>query len=258
MFNRHTAKLFTVATIASVLVGCGKAPVTGAILGQANAGQIVGIPANYQAGQPLAGTEGQPTLRKVNWPTITRTADGTPSDPVNLIIAGTEAQVRHVFGAEGWVEADKLTAWTAIKTIKGALADSAYPTSPMSDLYMYNRKQDIALQKNATSVRHRDHLRVWQTPLKDHYGRPFWAVAATHDIAIKWSAGEVLPTHEIAPSIDLERQLVVDDFAKSGQIKLRYQLQALPTNFHSVNGGGDEIFSDGKCEVLELVVLKIK
>lgn len=252
----QTAKLIAVATLATVLVGCGKAPATMSVPGQASASQVIGLPVSYQAGQPLPNMEGQPTLTKVTWPTITRTKDGKASDPVNLIVAGTEDQVRHVFGAEGWVEADKVNLWNAIKTIKGTILDTAYPTSPMSDLYLYNRVEDIAMQKNATTVRKRDHLRVWQTPLKDRHGRPFWAIAATRDIAVKLAPGDLLPTHEIEPSIDNERQYVVDDFIKSGQVRLRYQLQALPPNFHSVNGGGDEIFSDGKTEVLELAVIK--
>lgn len=259
MSLRQTAKLLAAAALATILVGCGKAPASMApmaALGQANAGQVIGLPANYQVGQAPANMPGQPTLTRVTWPTITRTKDGKASDPVNLLVAGTENQVRHVFGAEGWVEADKLNLWNAIKTIKGTIMDTAYPTSPMSDLYLYNRVEDIALQKNATTVRKRDHLRIWQTPIKDRLGRPFWAIAATRDIAVKLAPGDLLPTHEIEPSIDNERQYVVDDFLKSGQVRLRYQLQALPPNFHSVNGGGDEIFSDGKTEILELAVIK--
>lgn len=246
-------RLATLVAAGLALTGCGKAPATAAGLTISHgASTTVGIPANYQPGVPVAGAAGTPSLRAVDWPSFTHTAVGDQGDPVNLVVAGSERQVRRIFALEGWLPADKTNALTAAKMIKAALTDSPYPTAPMSDLYLYNRTQDMAMQKNGTSARDRDHLRVWKTPLLNQDGLPVWAIAATHDVAIKWAPGDALPTHEISPDVDAERSLVVADFLKSREVVLRYQLQQLSANFHGVNGGGDEIFSDGKVECLEL------
>jgi hypothetical protein len=243
---------------AVLLTGCGR---TAGSLVQASAGAFgasgaVGIPGSYQAGRPFAGAEGVPTLNAVTWPKMTVTSEGKTSDPVNLIVAGSEAQVRHVFGSQGWTAAEKISAISTAKMIKQTVTMGDYANAPMSALFLYNRIMDQAWQKNNVGTYQRDHLRVWQTPLKDHLGRPFWAIAATKDVAVKWNYKSMLPTHQISPDIDAERQLVVNDFLKSGQVKLRYQLQSLAPEFKGSNGGGDEFYSDGKVEVLELVTIR--
>ena len=259
MVGNVATKLMGIALAAMVLTGCGKTSLTAAPLkakAMAAASQIVGLPTSYRAGVPVQGAEGTPSVPRVNWPRISRTAEGVLSDPVNLVICGTERHVRHVFAAAGWVGADPINAGTALRTIKTSILGGEYPTSPMSDLYAYNRKQDLAYQKNAVGTRSRDHLRLWQTPMQDHLGRPVWIVAATEDVAIKLGPGAKLPTHQISPFIDDERQKVVDDFLKTGHVAMRYQLQALEPGFRGVNGGGDHFTTDGKVEVLELVPMK--
>lgn len=259
MVGNAAIKMTGIALAALALAGCGKAAVGSVPVSPrstAAKSQIVGLPTNYVAGVPVPGVEGTPSVLRVNWPRIARTANGALSDPVNLAITGSERHIRHVFAAAGWVHADPTNLITAGRTIKTTLLGGQYPTSPMSDLYLYNRKQDIALQKNANGTRARDHLRIWQTPLQDRQGRPVWLVAATEDIAVKLGPGAKLPTHQISPFIDDERQLVVDDFLKSGHVAMRYQLQSLEPNFRGVNGGGDPFATDGKVEVLELVPMK--
>ena len=258
MVGKGATKLMGIALAAMVLTGCGRATSSAAPVRAKgpSVSQIVGLPMSYQAGVPMPGVEGTPSVQRVNWPRISRTAEGVLSDPVNLVISGSERHLRHVFTAAGWIGADPINLGTAVKTIKTSILGGQYPTSPMSDLYLYNRKQDIAFQKNPVGTRARDHLRVWQTPLQDRLGRPVWVVAATKDVAIKLGPGAVLPTHQISPFIDDERQLVVDDFLKAGHVAMRYQLQSLEPNFRGVNGGGDEFITDGKVEVLELVPMK--
>lgn len=254
-----THKLLVATLAVATLVGCGKTTVGAANAPRvqaAKASQIVGIPTTYQAGVPIPGSDGTASVRQVNWPRISKTAKGASSDPINVVISGAERHVRHVFAQAGWVEADTINPITAIKTIKSSIFGSKYDTAPMSDLFLFNRKQDLALQKNNVSNRSRDHLRVWKTPQLDRLGRPVWVVAATEDVAIKLAPGELLPTHQISPFIDNERQLVVDDFLKSGHVAMRYQLQSLEPGFRGVNGGGDEFQTDGKAEVLELVPMK--
>jgi hypothetical protein len=251
--------MITLLAAATLMTGCGRtagamAPLRPAQFGTANT--EVGIPTNYQPGQAYAGQEGVPTLTAATFPKFTTAENGKTSDPVNLMVAGSEAQIRHVFGAQGWKQADKISAISAAKMIKNTITMGDYDTAPMSYLFLYGRPMDQAWQKNNVGTYARDHLRVWQTPMKDHLGRPFWAIAATKDVAVKWNYKELKPTHQISPNIDGERQMVADEFIKAGQVKLRYQLQSLPVDFKGANGGGDEFYTDGKVEVLELVVIR--
>lgn len=254
----NKAWMITLLATAVLVTGCGRQMGTMAPLrdGEIGARGAVGIPSSYRPGEPMPGQDGTPTLTKPTWPRLSITETGKTSDPVNLMVAGTEAQIRHIFTSQGWKYADKLSAVSTAKMIKNTLTMGEYDTAPMSDLYLYGRTQDMAFQKGWKGTYVRDHLRVWETPMKDRLGRPFWAIAATKDVAVKWNYKELAPTHQISPDIDAERQVVVDDFRESGQIKARYQVQSLPQGYKGINGGGDEFFTDGRVEVLELVVVR--
>lgn len=247
--------LATLLTAATLLTGCGRTPTTLAPAPSkgvlATNGQV-GLPGNYRPGVGYPGMEGVPSLRSVNFPKFTRTETGKQSDPVNMMVAGSEAQIKEIFTRTGWVGADPVSAVSVAKMIKAALVGGSYPTSPMSILKLYNKVQHMNWQKNQVSVRARDHLRVWKTPLRDSQGRFFWAIAATKDVAIKFGPGDKLPTHQISPDIDAEREMVVQDFTRTGLVAMRYHLQSLPPNYRGKNGGDDEYFTDGKVEVLEL------
>lgn len=250
---------FAAATL--LLAGCGRdpgmlAPAPVRAKGLMSAQETVGLPGSYRPGRQYAGMPDAPSLIRPSFPRFSRTPQGTQSDPVNLLVSGSARQIAHVFRAQGWLTADPINAVTVARTIKAGLTNGEYPTSPMSTLLLYNRPQDMAWQKNPVSVRARDHLRVWETPLRDRHNRPFWAIAATRDVAIKYGPGDKLPTHQISPDIDAERRLVVDDFVKSGHVAMRYAVQVHPEGFRGVNGSGDEYFTDGRVEVLELVPLK--
>jgi hypothetical protein len=234
--------------------GCGREAAPTAAGGGARR-EAVALPVGYRVGTPLGGGPGTPSLRVVDWPRVTRTEAGLAADPVNLALCGSERHVRHVFAVAGWLPADPVTVGSALKTARTAVLGGSYPTSPMSDLYLYNRRQDMAFQKNAKGTRARDHLRVWRTPLLDQLGRPVWVIAATEDVAIKWAPG-ALPTHQISPFVDDERELVARDLLATGHVARHYALQSLPPDHRAHNGGGDGYVTDGRVFVLELVPMK--
>lgn len=229
---------------ASALFGCGRQD-WGAL-------QVPVLPGRLGAREasPIPGMV--PTFEAVQWPTHSQTLRGRPADPINIVVVGSERHMRHVFAITGWVTADPITPITSARMVKAALTGGQYPTSPISPLMLYGKQQLLGYQKNAIGVKARDHLRVWRTPLADAIGRPVWAIGATKDVAIKWGPSDRLPTHQVAPDIDSERELVVNDFLRSGHVALRYQIQSLTSPFHGVNGTDDQYFTDGKVEVLEL------
>lgn len=256
------ARLLSFAVVSTALVGCGAAgsaapqptPNPDAPVQFNRVDPTEGFVKTTASPAPTAPKQfGAPSLAKAAFPRFTRKAvSGNPGDPVNLLIAGTEEHLMHIFGSAGWVGADPITIKSAIKMGYAAISQNDYPTAPVSDLFLYARKQDLAFEKNSKKVYERDHLRCWKTPIVDRLNRPFWAVAASRDVAIKLVPGKLETTHQISPDLDAERQLVVDDFLKSGHVTARYQLQALSPDFHGMNGDMDEYFTDGQVEVLEL------
>ena len=48
-----------------------------------------------------------------------------------------------------------------------ALSGDRYPNAPVSDLYLFGRPQDLALQKARDNIHQRNHLRLWLSPI--HY-----------------------------------------------------------------------------------------
>jgi hypothetical protein len=183
-------------------------------------------------------------------PRFTQTARGAQGDMVNLVVIASESTLKSAFAQAGWLTADPIKLGTVAKMGSTGLFGGHYPTAPMSALYLYGRIQDLAYQKNAVGIVARDHLRVWKAPMQDPQGRTFWAIAATKDVAVKFSHG--LPTHRISPEIDTERQLVVDDFKATGKVVRHDMVPVLPVGFQGANGENDPYTTDGQVAVLEL------
>jgi hypothetical protein len=234
------------AVVVTLLPGCGVSPhgLSAPILHAAS------MPASAPAPNVPAAPE--PTLKSFTLPHFTRTDKGDQGDPVNVLVAASETTLKDIFASAGWAPADPITLANVAKmAMAGIEKDEQYPTAPMSALKLFDRHQDMSYEKNTVGIRSRDHLRVWKTPMQDKFGRPFWAIAATKDIGVKWIG--LHPTHRIAPDVDTERDLVVSDFLSLGSVTLHYDLVAQQGGFQAKNGEGDPIHSDGEVVVLELV-----
>jgi hypothetical protein len=52
-------------------------------------------------------------------------------------------------------------------------------------------------------------------------------------------------THHIGPNIDAERDLVISDLLKTGQLLSSYEIDGIGATKAGRNGGGDPYFTDG-------------
>lgn len=243
----------TTILLCALLAGCGyDGGATAPLPPAPSPVQQIGIPANYHPGQPVPGEIGTPSLTTVSFPPFTHTKAGATGEPVNLMIAGSEAQVCGILSSAGWKEADPITLASAAKMVGKFITGGSYPSAPMSDLTLYGRTQDHAFEHELGSVRERDHLRMWRTPLTDLAGDHFWAIAATRDANVKFNNVGLSVTHAIAPDVDSERSLVAQIYLSSGIVGQQYTLQSLPPNYHGENGGDDTYYTDGRVVVLEL------
>ena len=185
-------------------------------------------------------------------PLTTVNRKGQEGDPVNFEVVATAAQLAAAFAAAGWYRADEIDLMTSARIVVDSLLSRKYTTAPVSSLYLYGRKEDLAFERPGVSVRERDHARFWQTTRKAQDGRPIWAGAATRDVKIELSKTDHLPTHGIGPDIDAERATVISDLSATGFVEDADWRAGFGKETHGRNGGGDPYFTDGRVAVLVL------
>ncbi len=182
-------------------------------------------------------------------PLTTFARNGQAGDPINIELHGTSPQVGAAFALAGWYRADEITLLTSLRISLDSVLRRKYSTAPVSNLYLYGRKEDLAFERPGISVRQRDHIRLWQM---SQDGRPHWIGSATHDIKVELSRTNHLPTHGIAPNVDSERDLVVSELAQTGYVINQTARPGFGQETQRVNGGGDPYFTDGQVTVLML------
>ncbi|MFZ0708657.1 MAG: LssY C-terminal domain-containing protein, partial [Terrimicrobiaceae bacterium] len=79
-------------------------------------------------------------------PSITRTSDGHPGDPINLAIEGSEEQLVKAMIAAGWYPADPITLASSIRIAVDSVFRKPDADAPVSALFLFGRKQDLAFE----------------------------------------------------------------------------------------------------------------
>lgn len=178
---------------------------------------------------------------------VTVTADDIPGDPINVGLVGEKEQVIRAFAAAGWDPADKITLRSSVDIGLSVVLDRPDLDAPVSPLFFEGRKQDLAFEKPVgNSADERNHVRFWQTERTGADGRPLWLGDASFDrgVGLSHDTGQI--THHIGPDIDAERNLVIGDLAKAGQISSSYEIEGIGPTQSGRNGGGDPYYTDGK------------
>ncbi len=182
--------------------------------------------------------------------------DGRPSDPLNIRVNGTADQLAAAFVTAGWYRADEITLLTSIRISLDAIFARKYSSAPVSDLYLFGRKQDFAFEKPGRSVRERDHVRFWKSDEPHADGRPLWIGGATRDSRVELSKTNFLPTHGIAPDVDSEREQVTHDLIRTGWVISESHVPAFPGPTRTANASGDPYFTDGHAAMLTLTMFR--
>jgi len=183
-------------------------------------------------------------------PGLTQTGDHHPGDPINVALIGTEQDLQHIMLAAGWYPADPITLKSSLKIALGTVLRRQYDDAPVSSLYLWGRKQDLAFEMpvgNSPSRRH--HVRFWKSAKVDDAGRPAWAGSATYDKSVGLSHATGQITHHIDGDVDQERNHLIDSLQKTGDL---LQVEVI-AGFHKVlqgrNGGNDAWHTDGDLKV---------
>ena len=183
---------------------------------------------------------------------VTTTGDGHPGDPVNVALVGSEGEVVHAMMAAGWSPADQITFRTSARIVADSVLSRPDDDAPVSDLYLFGRKQDLAFERPiGDNPRKRHHVRFWRwDELKD--GRPVWFGAATLDerVGLSYTTGQV--THHIGPDVDAERALIASTLGTAGYVLEDEWVNGFHQQLEGRNGGGDRWRTDGRLEILLL------
>lgn len=185
-----------------------------------------------------------PTLDAI--PHITSTADGLPGDPLNVALIGTETALKKILLAAKWDQADPLTLRSSLEIAEAAVLERPYVDAPVSNLYLWGRKEDLAFEQPVgDNPRQRHHVRFWRADQVDRDGRPVWVGAAIYDTRVGFSDTTGQITHHTAADIDAERDKLFRDLKQTGDLAEVYTIQGFHKILQGRNGGGDPWHTDG-------------
>ena len=192
--------------------------------------------------------EHQPVLEtapKTSW-----TAQGIPGDPLNVGLIGDESALVRAMIESGWDAADPVTLKSSLRIAGSVIRNRPYVDAPVSSLFVFGRKQDLAFEKPAgKSASHRHHVRFWKSSDLGRGGVPLWIGAVTFDRSVGLSHRTGQITHHIGPDIDAERHGLILDLSKGGWLTELFQVTGVGATVLGRNGGGDPYYTDGELTV---------
>ncbi len=199
------------------------------------------------------------------------TPDGFASDPLNVGIVATRRELITVMEAAGWHVADRHSLKNVLRMITHTAVGRIYRTAPVSSMYLFGRKQDIAFEiplENSVGERH--HVRFWATTFENKnrlsirniawhhrqahiYGdNLLWVGAASLDVGINFIKHNLQITHMIDPDTDSERELIVKQLRDIGRVA-RTKVVKLDNPYRLINRvWRGYLQTDGKMTVIFL------
>ena len=178
-------------------------------------------------------------------------------DPVNIAFEGTQRSIVAAFAQIGWVRADPLSVRDDVRLAEATIKHGSYPTAPVSNLYLFDRREDFAVEHELRPVYSRDHARFWDTTRRDaKTGLDLFIGDASRDIAIKvLRTARGLPKgtiHRIDGHLDQERTTIVTLLRKAGLVTAVVMEPGMGRTTNAENGGGDRFYTDGQVAVVVL------
>ncbi|MDB5184936.1 MAG: hypothetical protein JWN38_744 [Candidatus Saccharibacteria bacterium] len=198
------------------------------------------------------------------------TPDGFASDPLNIGIVGTRRQLLQAMEAAGWQTADPRTLRALVHQLYSFVFEEPYPTAPMSHLYLFGRRQDLAFEIALKSGTNRHHVRFWATTFTDskqlsvasihwHHRKThvqgdnlLWVGAASLDAGLAPIKHNLQITHMIHPDTNQERELIVSQLRAAKVVKKVTSLKLQkPTRLNNRALRG-YLHTDGRMAIIDL------
>ncbi len=180
-------------------------------------------------------------------PGVTHTKDGVPGDPINVALVGTEAELVKAMTTAGWDAADRLGLRSDLRIAADTVLRRAYDHAPVSNLYLFGRKEDLAFEQPVgNDPRRRHHVRFWRSDQHAEDGRPIWVGSITFDERVGFSHTTGQITHHIAPDVDTERDRLFQQLLAAGCLADMEMIDGFHPVLQGHNGGGDPWHTDGR------------
>ena len=126
----------------------------------------------------------------------------------------------------------------------------------MSPLFLFSRKQDHAFEQEIPGKpSRRHHVRFWKCPQGWYMPGGLQADfvgAGTYDRSVGFSLFTLQITHKIGEDTDLERDHILQTMQQTGGVTSVHWVENYFSGYHSRNGGGDAISTDGNLPVIHV------
>ena len=176
-------------------------------------------------------------------------------DPLNVVLIGDSQDLLSALTRSGWSFTHRISLATIGRLAGAALSGDSYPVAPVSNLFLFDRKQDFALQRARPMISQRNHTRFWLAPLT-FGGRQVWIGQVSRDIGVKLTPNSPsLTTHVIDPEVDLTREYLLHSLIDAGLVAgFGFVKGSKPASRDepAVNLANDPYFSDGLRLVIAL------
>jgi hypothetical protein len=200
------------------------------------------------------------------------TPDGLASDPINIGIIGTRRELIQTMEDAGWYMADRHSLPNIFRMIVAILLGRPYPSAPVSSLFLFGRKQDIAFEipiGSSPSTRH--HVRFWATTYDEHKKRLniksihwhhrrehvlddnlLWVGSASLDVGVNFIRHNLQLSHMIDPDTNREREMIVKQL-KTKKLVEKVTYIKLDNPYRLINRVlSGSLHTDGKMAIVKL------
>ncbi|RLQ21837.1 hypothetical protein DWB85_10535 [Seongchinamella sediminis] len=176
-------------------------------------------------------------------------------DPLNVVVIADTTDALNALSRAGWSFTHRITPESVKRLVGASIQGDSYPVAPVSNLYLFGRKQDFALQRARPNISQRNHMRFWLAPFRFR-NKDVWVGQVSRDIGIKITPkSPTLTTHIIDPEVDMTREYLLHSLLAEGLIDTfgfaggsRAATREAPAN----NLTDDAYFSDGLRLVIEI------
>lgn len=198
------------------------------------------------------------------------TPDGFASDPINIGVIGSRQELVDAMERAGWYIADPHSIRHLPRHALSILFGWSYPSAPVSSLYLFGRKQDIAFEIPVEGSSSRHHVRFWATTYEDkkrlnvksihwHHRRAvvqndnlLWVGAASLDTGITPIRHNFQLTHMVHPDTNAERELIVSQLKAAGLVGRLSRVRLADAYKLANRAWRASLHADGKMAVVKL------
>lgn len=186
-----------------------------------------------------------------NFPRTSENILGHPIEPINVIIIGSKNAMDNAFKNAGWTTSDNINPQSIKQLVLADLFDRPYPDAPGIPSFWNAQPNDFAYERSTpvNSIKERHHIHIWKTPFLVDNQKSVWFATAHFDKTVKLKTFLFLPTHQIDPAIDKEREQIKNDLTASIAASKEFKITE-PTLGKNIIG--DTFFTDGKAYILTL------